>query len=83
MNFWSPKLVTNKPYIRLTWFNTPDMNRLAPLNVSPTPRTTIRVFLDFEALDKPYNLPAQKLSAPQRLGFTVVEWGGLLRNGLN
>lgn len=76
MAFWESK-IPNKPYVRLTWFNTADMNALAPLFVSPKPDTVIRVFLDMEGFDKPLLLPAQILTAPERKGFTVVEWGGL------
>ncbi|HKC04642.1 MAG TPA: hypothetical protein VKC54_02115 [Patescibacteria group bacterium] len=77
LDFWLPK-ISNKPYVRLTWLNTLEMNNLAPLTVSPKPDTMIRVFLDFEGLDQPVNLIPQKLFAPQRKGFTLIEWGGLL-----
>lgn len=83
MDFWSSKLPTDKPYTRITWFSTAQLNRLAPLHVTPSPQTTIRVFMDFEELDKPYNLAPQNFSAPKRSGFTLVEWGGLARNGLD
>src|SRR3990167_1036133 len=83
MAFWTPKLPNDKPYIRITWFNTGQLNQLAPLAINPSPRTTIRVFMDFEGLDRPYSLHSQKLLAPKRVGFTLVEWGGLLRNGLS
>lgn len=76
MAFWESK-IPNKPYIRLTWLGTADMNALAPLHVSPKPDTVIRVFLDMDGFDTPINLPVQKFSAPERKGFTVVEWGGL------
>lgn len=79
MEFWQPKLPT-APYVRLTWLGTGDMNRLAPLSVSPRPDTTIRLFLEFEGLSQPLSLTPQKLSAPVRRGFTLVEWGGLLLN---
>ncbi|MFA7301532.1 MAG: hypothetical protein WC069_04435 [Candidatus Shapirobacteria bacterium] len=79
MEFWASKLPTT-PYTKLTWLTTSEMNILAPLSVSPKPQTTIRVFLDFQGLEKPEILTPQKLSAPVRNGFTLVEWGGLLRN---
>ncbi|MFA6250119.1 MAG: hypothetical protein WC686_01285 [Candidatus Shapirobacteria bacterium] len=78
MEFWQPRLPSS-PYVRLTWLNTADMDRLAPLAVSPKPDTTIRTFLEFEGLDEPVTLIPQTLSAPLRQGFTLVEWGGLLR----
>lgn len=84
IDYWQPKLKEIKqPYTRLTWFNTSQVNGLAPLQISPRPQTLIRVFLDFEGLDKPYDLKSQKLWAPARHGFTAVEWGGLARDGLN
>lgn len=78
LDFWLPKM-PNTPYVRLTWFGTNLMNKLAPLSVNPAPDTTIRVFLDFEGLNQPINIKSQKLTAPARHGFTLVEWGGLLR----
>lgn len=76
VDYWKDKL-PNKPYIRLTWFNTSQMNQLAPLQISPKPETLIRVFLDMSGLDKPINIPAQNLKSTPRIGFTAVEWGGL------
>lgn len=83
MDYWQSKLPRNKPYVRLTWFTTQQVNQLAPLAVSPRPDTTIRVFLDFEGLDMPIKLPAQQLQAIPRNGFTVVEWGGLAHQPLH
>lgn len=77
MEFWQPKL-PKTPYVRLTWLNTKDMDVLAPLNVSPKPDTSIRIFLEFQGLEKPITLKPQKLTAPPRNGFTLIEWGGLL-----
>lgn len=78
LEFWLPKMPTT-PYTRLTWFGTRQMNELAPLLITPKPDTMIRIFLDFAGLKKPINIKSQNLSAPVRSGFTVVEWGGLLR----
>ncbi len=76
IRYWENK-IPNKPYVRLTWFNTAQLNELAPLQITPKPDTLIRVFLDMDGLDTPILLPAQHLSAIPRTGFTVVEWGGL------
>jgi len=78
LEFWLPKM-PNAPYVRLTWFGNQLMDRLAPISVVPKPETIIRVFLDFEGLSNKIDIPAQTLSAKERKGFTVVEWGGLLR----
>jgi len=76
--FWLPKMPTT-PYVRLSWFTTDQMNELAPLVILPRPDTAIRIFLDFQGLNNKISLPVQKLTTIQRKGFTVVEWGGLLR----
>lgn len=76
VEYWQPKL-PNKPYVRLTWLTTEQLNQLAPLYITPKPDTIIRVFLDFAGLEKPITLPAQKLTTIPRTGFTVIEWGGL------
>jgi len=77
MEYWLPKM-PKTAYTRLTWLGTRDMDRLAPLTVVPTPETKIRIFLDFQGLDKMIDLKPQRLSAPKRVGYTLVEWGGLL-----
>ena len=59
----------------------PSLEKLAPLYISPLPDTRIRVFLDMEGLSSHVQLPAQRLSSVERQGFTVVEWGGLARDG--
>ncbi|MCX6812186.1 MAG: hypothetical protein NTW79_00995 [Candidatus Berkelbacteria bacterium] len=77
-DFWLPKMPAT-PYVRLTWLTNNQMNILAPLAVSPKPDSEIRVFLDFEGLSSPINITQQILPKYQRSGFTLVEWGGLLR----
>ncbi|MEI6228783.1 MAG: hypothetical protein WCP11_02045 [Candidatus Saccharibacteria bacterium] len=76
VDYWQDQ-IPNKPYVRLTWLNTAQMDELAPLYISPKPDTMIRVFLDMSGLDNPINIPAQNLTSIPRNGFTVVEWGGL------
>ena len=80
IGYWGNKLTSSgKPYIRITWLDTSAMEKLAPLTVSPKPQTVIRVFLDFQGIDKPHPIKRQNLTAKPRQGFTVVEWGGYLR----
>lgn len=75
--FWLPKL-PNKPYIRLTWFQNDELDRLAPMSITPKPDSIIRVFLDFGGFDKEIVIDSQELTKYDRIGFTAVEWGGLL-----
>ncbi len=81
IGYWQSR-IPNKPYIRLAWFDTAQMNGLAPLAISPHPDTLIRVFLDMDGFDQPVKMPAQQLKTTPRSGFTVVEWGGLSRTKL-
>lgn len=77
--FWVPLLPTD-PYVRLTWLTTAAMNQIAPLTITPEPDTLIRVFLDFEGMVTPVSVRPQTLRAVPRVGFTAVEWGGLLHH---
>jgi len=76
MEYWMP-LMPDTDFVRLTWFNTAEMDELAPLELNFTPDSSIRVFLDFEGVDQPYDLTRQTLPSYERNGFTLVEWGGL------
>lgn len=73
--YWLPQLEKNAyNYIR---FDLNDvMDKYMPLNVLPKPDTMIRVMMVFKPLEKPVTVHEQKLSTPERKGFTVVEWGG-------
>ncbi len=77
MEFWVP-LMTGSPYYRIS-FLTDDWSKAAPLSVSPRPRTSIRLFMDWEKLAAPISLSEPTITTPTRNGFTLVEWGGLLR----
>jgi len=79
MEFWYPRMQA-KPYYFVTFLGTQQMNQLAPLTISPKPDTVVRVLMDFTALDKPQVVEPLYLGAtPQRKGFTVIEWGGVIR----
>lgn len=72
--YWLPQMEDN-PW-NLICFQTDAYTDSARLNVSPAPDTVIRVFMTWKALDEPLELEPQSLTAPERSGFTVVEWGG-------
>lgn len=72
--YWLP-LMQNNPY-NIIAFQTDVYTDAAKLEVNPAPDTLIRVFMAWQASDTYVELEEQILSAPQRLGFTVVEWGG-------
>ena len=72
--YWLPQMQDN-PY-NIIAFQTDIYTNAAKLAVNPAPDTLIRVFMAWQASDTPVVLENQELSAPDRTGFTVVEWGG-------
>ncbi|KKQ28083.1 MAG: hypothetical protein US42_C0002G0038 [Candidatus Magasanikbacteria bacterium GW2011_GWC2_37_14] len=77
LEFWQPKLEV-KPYVFVTFVPQREFDKMAPLTISPKPDKVIRVFMDYEPLEKFINVPEPQFSTPIRTGFTVVEWGGRL-----
>lgn len=78
IEFWLPRMQA-APYYFITFYNRDTMDALAPLTVQPTPDTIIRVLMDYRELDAPVEVEEYPLFAPKRTGFTVTEWGGVLR----
>lgn len=76
--YWLPELEANT--YNLISFQTEAYTDHAKLIIEPEPDTVIRVFMAFQAADSPVQIPEQKLCAPKRQGFTVVEWGGCEMN---
>jgi len=76
-DFWLPKMqATEQPYLLISFLGTQEFNKIAPLTIEPKPNTLLRVFMYYQPLASKIQLPEQKLTAPARQGFTVVEWGG-------
>lgn len=72
--YWLPKMEHN-PY-NLISFQTEAYTDSAALTIHPAPDTLIRVFMAWQGLDQPVEVASQTLTAPERTGFTAVEWGG-------
>lgn len=72
--YWLP-LMQDNPY-NLISFQAEAYTEAAKLTITPTPDTLLRVFMAWKPLDTVQEIPAQTLTAPERAGFTVVEWGG-------
>lgn len=69
----------NKKYMFVGIIPEEEINRVVPLNISPKPKTLLRVRLYFKPLDAKLTPVKPFIQAvSQRLGFTVVEWGGIL-----
>ena len=74
MVYWLP-LMQDNPY-NLIAFQSDVYTQNAQLLIDPVPDTLLRVFMAWKPVDEAVEIPAQNLSAPERIGFTVVEWGG-------
>jgi hypothetical protein len=72
--YWLPQMEGNS--YNIICFQTDAYENAAALKVEPAPDTVIRVFMAWQSSDTFVSLPEQDLTAPQRQGFTVVEWGG-------
>ena len=74
MVYWLP-LMQDNPY-NLIAFQSDVYTQNAQLLIDPAPDTLLRVFMAWKSVGEAVEIPAQNLSAPERIGFTVVEWGG-------
>ena len=72
--FWLP-LMEQNPYNVIS-FQADCYTQAAKLEVEPAPDTVIRVFMAWQKSDAFVEIAEQVLTAPERRGFTVVEWGG-------
>ena len=72
--YWLPQM-QDKAY-NLISFQQEVYTDSAKLAIDPAPETLLRVFMAWKPSEQFVDLPAQELSAPERVGFTVVEWGG-------
>lgn len=76
--FWEPKM-QGSPYYFVTFMGNNIMDGIAPLTITPKPDTVIRILMDFKPLQQPMAVEGYNIRTPVRKGFTVVEWGGVLR----
>ena len=73
--YWMPKMEDNK-YNLIRFRTTYEVNESMPIEFSKEPDTLIRVIMDYKKLDKKIEIKEQQLVKQERVGFTIVEWGG-------
>lgn len=78
MGYWLNKLPAS-PYYFVGLVDKPQRDYLEALKVTPDPDTSIRFSLYFEALDQPKVVTEPKITTPTRKGFTLVDWGGMVK----
>ena len=72
--YWLP-LMEKNPYNVIS-FQTATYTETAPLHITPTPDSLLRVFMAYYPSQEAVEIPRQELTGFERTGFTVVEWGG-------
>lgn len=72
--YWLPLMEPNA--WNVISFQTASYTEAARLNIDPAPDTLIRVFMAWQGVEDYVEMKPQQLTAPDRAGFTVVEWGG-------
>lgn len=72
--WWLPRMQVNE--YNLISFQSEAYTDSAKLEIDPKPDTLIRVFMAWKPLDEFVEIEPQELFAPERAGFTAVEWGG-------
>lgn len=72
--YWLPLMEQN--LYNIISFQTDIYTDNAKLMADPAPDTLIHVFMAWQTADEYVELEKQDLTAPERTGFTVVEWGG-------
>ena len=72
--YWLPLMEKNN--YNVISFQTKTYEENAKLYIDPKPDTVIRIFMTWYGSKKFVEVSPQTLSAPERDGFVVVEWGG-------
>ena len=72
--YWLPLMEANE--YNVISFQGANYEEFAKLNVEPVPDTIIRVYMAWYGTDEEIDIEPQELTAPERNGFTVIEWGG-------
>ena len=72
--YWLPRMEQN-PYNVIS-FQTDAYTEGAVLEITPNPDSLLRVFMAYYPSDEAVEIEAQSFTPFERVGFTVVEWGG-------
>lgn len=82
VSYWLDRLTNiNSPYMFFSYYPLADKQKIDGVQVTPEPDTRIEFIMYFKPLmSKEKVLPPVFLPIPQRKGFTMVEWGGILDN---
>jgi hypothetical protein len=77
MEYWLAEL-PEANYYEVKLFDDAFVTENLRLDIEPVPDTIIRLLFHFRPLDETVVLTEPTIYTPERNGFTVVEWGGIL-----
>ncbi|MEK7502476.1 MAG: hypothetical protein AAB609_03035, partial [Patescibacteria group bacterium] len=77
------KALPRSPYYFVGIMDKESIDQIEPLDINPSPDSIIRVRLYFEMLEKSISVKRPVITTPQRNGFTVVEWGAMVKTDRN
>lgn len=77
------KALSNSSYYFVGVVAQNNLNFIAPITINPSPHTIIRVTLYFQALEQNVRVTNPMITTPKRDGFTMVEWGGIVKTDEN
>ena len=72
--YWLPKMQNNA--YNLITFQKEAYTDSAKLEITPEPDSLLRIFMVYEPLAEPVQVKEPVIVPFERVGFTVVEWGG-------
>lgn len=75
--YWLNRLEKSK-YYEIKLLSNEFLYENMDLIITPEPETEIRLNFIFKPLKKNYSIKNPEIITPERNGFTVVEWGGIL-----
>ena len=78
IEYWTQELPEAK-YYEIKLFDKKFIDENMTLNIEPKPDTVTRLLFHFKALDEMTILEEPTITTPERKGFTVIEWGGILK----
>jgi len=82
ISYWLPQMSSNK-YNFIHFMINDECDKIAVLNVNPTPDSEIRVYMFFSPLEKPISIISQVINPIDLKGFVLKEWGGIEHINLN
>jgi hypothetical protein len=75
ISFWGPRMAKHE--LMFVSFSTSGYARERPLRIDPAPDSLIRLSMVWRPIGAPIAAREPVVKTPSRMGFTVVEWGGM------